>query len=125
MTATPIPRTLALTMYGNMNISKITELPANRTKIETRTISSNKTNKIIEELKSIIEKKENVFWICPLIEESEKLDLTAATKRFEKLKKYFGNYVGIIHGKMDIEEKKKLLINLIQKKLLFWFQQQS
>ncbi|PPR34655.1 MAG: ATP-dependent DNA helicase RecG [Alphaproteobacteria bacterium MarineAlpha6_Bin3] len=118
MTATPIPRTLALTMYGNMNISKITELPANRTKIETRTISSNKTNKIIEGLKSIIEKKENVFWICPLIEESEKLDLTAATKRFEKLKKYFGNYVGIIHGKMDIEEKKKIIDKFKSKKIL-------
>ena len=105
MTATPIPRTLALTMYGNMSISKITEMPANRKKIETITMPSGKISKIIKSLKDIVNKNLNAFWICPLIDESEKLDLTAATKRFEKLKKFFGNYVGIIHGKMSIEEK--------------------
>ena len=103
MTATPIPRTLALTMYGNMNISKINELPTNRKKIETITMPSNKISKINNSLKNIIKKKLNAFWICPLIEDSEKLNLTAATNRYEKLKKKFGNNVGIIHGKMEIE----------------------
>ena len=118
MTATPIPRTLALTMYGNMSISKITEMPSNRKKIETISISSNKISKVIKGLKKIIDKKLNAFWVCPLIDESEKLDLTAATNRFEKLKKFFGNYVGIIHGKMSIEEKKKIIDKFKSKKIL-------
>ena len=118
MTATPIPRTLALTMYGNMSISKITEMPSNRKKIETISISSNKISKVIKGLKKIIDKKLNAFWICPLIDESEKLDLTAATNRFEKLKKFFGNYVGIIHGKMSIEEKEKIIDKFKSKKIL-------
>ena len=118
MTATPIPRTLALTMYGNMNISKITEMPSNRKKIETIATSSNKVSKIIKGLDNIIDKKLNAFWICPLINESEKLDLTAATNRFEKLKKIFGNNVGIIHGKMDIEEKKEIIDKFKSKEIL-------
>ena len=118
MTATPIPRTLALTMYGNMNISKITEMPSNRKKIETIATSSNKVSKIIKGLDNIIDKKLNAFWVCPLIDESEKLDLTAATKRFEKLKKIFGNNVGIIHGKMDIEEKKEIIDKFKSKEIL-------
>ena len=118
MTATPIPRTLALTMYGNMSISKITEMPSNRKKIETITMSSDKVSKIIKSLKDIVDKKLNAFWICPLIDESEKLDLTAATNRFEKLKKVFGNYVGIIHGKMSIEEKKKIIDKFKSKEIL-------
>ena len=118
MTATPIPRTLALTMYGNMSISKITEMPANRKKIETITMPSGKISKIIKSLKDIVNKNLNAFWICPLIDESEKLDLTAATKRFEKLKKYFGNYVGIIHGKMSIEEKKETINKFKSKEIL-------
>ena len=118
MTATPIPRTLALTMYGNMNISKITEMPSNRKKIETIATSSNKVSKIIKGLDSIIDKKLNAFWVCPLIDESEKLDLTAATNRFEKLKKIFGNNVGIIHGKMDIEEKKEIIDKFKSKEIL-------
>ena len=118
MTATPIPRTLALTMYGNMSISKITEMPSNRKKIETISISSNKISKVIKGLKKIIDKKLNAFWVCPLIDESEKLDLTAATNRFEKLKKIFGNNVGIIHGKMDIEEKKEIIDKFKSKEIL-------
>ena len=115
MTATPIPRTLALTMYGNMNVSKITELPSNRKKINTVAVESKNISKIIKSLENIVNNQLNAFWICPLIDESEKLDLTAATKRFEKLKKYFSNKVGIIHGKMDIEEKKNV-INKFKKK---------
>ena len=118
MTATPIPRTLALTMYGNMNISKITEMPSNRKKIETIVTSSNNVSKIIKRLDNIIDKKLNAFWVCPLIDESEKLDLTAATNRFEKLKKIFGNNVGIIHGKMDIEEKKEIIDKFKSKEIL-------
>ena len=111
MTATPIPRTLALTMYGNMSISKITELPLNRKKIKTYSVPKKKIPQILNALKNIIENNYNAFWICPLIEESENLDLIAAEKRFKLLQKNFNKKVGIIHGKMDTEKKKKLLRN--------------
>ena len=115
MTATPIPRTLALTMYGNMSISKITELPRNRKKIKTISISKTKVSKIILELKNVIKNNSNAFWICPLIEESENLDLIAAEKRFSLLQKTFKEKVGIIHGKMDTA-KKDDVINKFKKK---------
>ena len=109
MTATPIPRTLALTMYGNMSISKITELPLNRKKIKTYSLPKKKIPQILNALKNIIENNYNAFWICPLIEESENLDLIAAEKRFKLLQKNFNKKVGIIHGKMDTEEKKEII----------------
>ena len=109
MTATPIPRTLALTMYGNMSISKITELPLNRKKIKTYSVPKKKIPQILNTLKNIIENNYNAFWICPLIEESESLDLIAAEKRFKLLQKNFRKKVGIIHGKMDTEEKKEII----------------
>ena len=118
MTATPIPRTLALTMYGNMNLSKINEMPANREKIKTVAIKSSEVSKIVKTLEINLKKKLNAFWICPLIEESEKTDLMAATKRFEKLKKKFGNKVGLIHGKMEIEEKKDIIEKFKSKEIL-------
>jgi len=109
MTATPIPRTLALTMYGNMSISKITELPLNRKKIKTYSLPKKKIPQILNALKNIIENNYNAFWICPLIEESENFDLIAAEKRFKLLQKNFNKKVGIIHGKMDTEEKKEII----------------
>ncbi len=118
MTATPIPRTLALTMYGNMNLSKINEMPSNRKKIETIAISSSETSKIYKTLNVNIKKNLNAFWICPLIDESEKNDLMAATKRFEKLKKKFDGKVGLIHGKMSIEEKEKIIKKFKSKEIL-------
>ena len=115
MTATPIPRTLALTMYGNMDISKITELPSNRKEIKTLSVSKKKISQIILDLKNIVENNYNIFWICPLIEESENLDLIAAEKRFKSLKKIYKEKVGIIHGRMDTK-KKKTIINKFRKK---------
>ena len=115
MTATPIPRTLALTMYGNMDISKITELPSNRKEIKTLSVSKKKISQIILGLKNIVENNYNIFWICPLIEESENLDLIAAEKRFKSLKKIYKEKVGIIHGRMDTK-KKKTIINKFRKK---------
>tara|TARA_B100000586_G_scaffold267780_1_gene243076 strand:- start:11 stop:1843 length:1833 start_codon:yes stop_codon:yes gene_type:complete len=117
MTATPIPRTLALTMYGNMSISKITESPKNRKKIETISVSKKEIPKIISRLKDIVENNYNAFWICPLIEESEKLNLIAAEKRFNLLKKIFGDKIGLIHGKMDIEKKKLIIEDFKKKKI--------
>ena len=108
MTATPIPRTLALTSYGDMDISILDEKPKNRQPIETKVISVEKVFDVIEKLNMKIktsEKRIQVYWVCPLVQESEKLDLMAAEKRFEELKEVFGDQVGMVHGKMKSAEK--------------------
>ncbi len=108
MTATPIPRTLALTSYGDMDISILDEKPKNRQPIETKVISVDKVFDVIEKLNMKIktsEKRIQVYWVCPLVQESEKLDLMAAEKRFEELKEVFGDQVGMVHGKMKSAEK--------------------
>lgn len=105
MTATPIPRTLVLTRFGDMDYSKIDELPKGRKPVDTRIIPLNKISKVVDALKRQISKDKRAYWVCPLIEESEKSDLAAAIERFETLKKVFGSKVGLIHGKMKEKEK--------------------
>ena len=105
MTATPIPRTLTLTAYGDMEVSRLMEKPAGRLPIDTRTISINRLADVIQGLKRALEKNKKIFWVCPLIEESEKLDLAAAEDRFDQLKSIFGERVGLVHGKMKAMEK--------------------
>ena len=108
MTATPIPRTLALTAYGDMDISVLDEKPANRKPIETRVLSLLKATELAERLAVKIQQSTErlqVYWVCPLVEESEKTDLMAAEKRFEMLQKIFKNRVGLVHGKMKGVEK--------------------
>jgi ATP-dependent DNA helicase RecG len=102
MTATPIPRTLALTCYGDMDVSRITEKPAGRKPIDTRLLPLEKLNELMEKLKS---QAAQVYWVCPLVEESEILDLSAAEDRFEYLKTHFGDDVGLVHGRMKPAEK--------------------
>ncbi len=108
MTATPIPRTLALTTYGDMDISLLDEKPKNRIPIETKVISSEKVQEVMEKLFQKIknsDEKIQVYWVCPLVQESEKMDLIAAEKRFESLKEIFQDRVGLVHGKMKGSEK--------------------
>ena len=108
MTATPIPRTLALTTYGDMDISLLDEKPKNRIPVETKVISSEKVQEVMEKLfQKIKNSKERlqVYWVCPLVQESEKSDLIAAEKRFESLKDIFHERVGLVHGKMKGSEK--------------------
>ncbi len=102
MTATPIPRTLALTCYGDMDVSRITEKPAGRKPIDTRLLPLEKLDELMEKLKS---QAAQVYWVCPLVEESEILDLSAAEDRFEYLKTHFGDDVGLVHGRMKPAEK--------------------
>ena len=112
MTATPIPRTLALTSYGDMDISILDEKPKNRQPIETKVISVDKVFDIIHKLDEKIKsspKKVQVYWVCPLVQESEKMDLMAAEKRFEELKEVFGDKVGMVHGKMKGAEKDEVM----------------
>ena len=105
MTATPIPRSLLLTAYGDMDYSKIGELPAGRKPTQTVVMNVNKIPDVISGLKRKLEQETRAYWVCPLVEESEKSDLAAATERYEMLKKEFGDVVGLVHGKMKETEK--------------------
>ena len=105
MTATPIPRSLLLTAYGDMDYSKIGELPKGRKPTKTVVMNVNKMPDIIAGLKRKIDAGTRAYWVCPLVEESEKTDLAAATERFEMLQRSFGDKVGLIHGKMKEAEK--------------------
>ncbi|OPB31739.1 ATP-dependent DNA helicase RecG [Bartonella sp. AR 15-3] len=105
MTATPIPRTLVLTSYGDMDVSQITDKPTGRQPIKTATISSERINELIERIATALQKKEKIYWICPLVEESTNLELTSIESRFASLQKRFGSCVGMIHGKMSTDEK--------------------
>jgi ATP-dependent DNA helicase RecG len=105
MTATPIPRTLVLTQYGDMEYSKIDQVPKGRKPVDTRIVPLSKTSEVVSALKRQIDLGRRAYWVCPLIEESEKSDLAAAEERFEMLQKVFGDQVGLIHGKMKESEK--------------------
>ncbi len=105
MTATPIPRTLVLTAFGDMDVSKITEKPMGRQPITTATLSLKRLHELIARIAIALEKGEKLYWICPLVEESTALDLTSIENRFAFLHERFGAHVGMIHGKMSTAEK--------------------
>ncbi|UQY80167.1 ATP-dependent DNA helicase RecG [Candidatus Hepatincola sp. Av] len=104
-TATPIPRTLALSMYGDINSFAITEKPKNRKEIITTILPFSRIEELLNSISNALLKQEKIFWVCPLIDESELLNLTAATDRFNTLAKHFPNQVLLIHGKMKAKEK--------------------
>lgn len=105
MTATPIPRTLVLTAYGDMEYSKIDQVPEGRKPVDTRVLPLTKINEVATALKRKIETGTQAYWVCPLVEESEKSDLAAAEERFLSLQKLFGDKVGLVHGKMKEKDK--------------------
>jgi len=109
MTATPIPRSLLLTAYGDMDYSKINELPKGRKPTTTSVMNVNKMPDVIAGLKRKLEQGTRAYWVCPLVEESEKSDLAAAKERYEYLQKEFGEQVGLIHGKMKESEKDAIM----------------
>jgi len=115
MSATPIPRTMMLTIYGDMDISKITEKPAQRKKIITLSKPEEKINEIMPLIKKQILNDNQVFWVCPLIDESQYLDYTSAKKKYEFLDKKFPNKVGLIHGALDKIEKEIILNKFLKK----------
>ncbi len=110
MTATPIPRTLALTAYGDMDVSKITEKPAGRLPIDTRVLPNSRNDELIGGLHRSLSRGSRAYWVCPLVEESEFIDSAAAEKRFEALAKEFPNQVGLIHGRMKGAEKDDVMM---------------
>ncbi len=109
MTATPIPRTLILTDYGDMDISIIHSKPKDRAKINTISVSIPRINEIIKAVSRAVKNNEQIFWVCPLVKDSEKLDLAAAETRQIYLNKIFPNNVALVHGKMDTKSKEKAL----------------
>ncbi len=116
MTATPIPRTLTMTMYGDMDLSIIKEKPKSRKPIKTYSKLESKIDDVLKFIEKEINSGNQIFWVCPLIEESKKLDHTSAVNKFEFLKKLFPNQVLLLHGKTEINEKEKILNNFQKNK---------
>ncbi len=114
MTATPIPRTLTLTVYGDMDVSRLDEKPPGRQPIDTRLVSRERMDEIVAAIHRKVADKERVYWVCPLVEESEKLDLAAAEERYFDLQKSFGDRVGLLHGRMKPVEKDAVMAAFAQ-----------
>ncbi|OBZ94142.1 ATP-dependent DNA helicase RecG [Pararhizobium polonicum] len=110
MTATPIPRTLVLAAFGDMDVSKLTEKPAGRKPIQTVTVSTERTGEIVARLRTALGEGKKAYWICPLVEESEASDLMSVDERFQSLEKQFGANVGLIHGRMNGAEKDAVML---------------
>jgi len=109
LTATPIPRTLVLTYFGDMDISELREKPAGRQKIDTRALPLERLGEVIDAVARALDDGRRVYWVCPLVEESESVDLAAAEDRYEALKKRFSDTVELIHGRMRGAEKDKAM----------------
>ena len=116
MSATPIPRTLTMTIYGDMDLSVIKEKPKSRKEVKTYTKLESKIDEILQFLKKEIKNGNQIFWVCPLIDESKKLDHSSAIKKYEFLNRKFPNQVGLLHGKTDINEKERILNKFLNQK---------
>ena len=113
MTATPIPRTLVLTHFGDMAVSILREKPANRQPIDTAILPMTQYDRVIARLQARIDEGAQVFWVCPLVEESDVLDVVAAEDRFAELKKIFGDKVALVHGRLSASEKQAAMDRFI------------
>lgn len=109
MTATPIPRTLTLSLFGDMDVSRLDEKPPGRKPIETVLISTDRLGDIAQGLKRKIAEGERIYWVCPLVEESEKMDLASAEDRHTLLQQIYGDRVGLVHGRMKPLEKDQVM----------------
>ena len=117
MSATPIPRTMMMSLYGDMDVSKINKKPATRKKILTLSKPENKINELYPYIKKQLKDLNQIFWVCPLIEESSFLDYTSAKKKFDILDKKFPGNVGLIHGALDKIEKENVLKKFLRKEI--------
>ena len=109
MSATPIPRTLELTAFGSMQVSRLLDKPKGRKPIKTIAKPINKLSEVIDSIERLINIGEKIYWVCPLIEESEKIDLAAAEDRYYQLNKIYKDKVALVHGKMKIEDREKVM----------------
>ena len=117
MSATPIPRTMMMSLYGDMDISKITEKPAKRKNIITLSKPEKKISELWPFIKKQLDNKNQIFWVCPLIEESSFLDYSSAKKKFDFISKKFPNNVGLIHGALDKDQKEQVLKKFLNKEI--------
>ena len=109
MTATPIPRTLLLAAYGDMDSSRLTEKPAGRQPVDTRAVPLSRLGDVVEGVKRALGEDARVYWVTPLVEESETSDLAAATERYDLLRALLGDVVGMVHGRLKGPEKDKVM----------------
>ena len=116
MSATPIPRTLTMTIYGDMDLSIIKEKPKNRLEIKTYSKLDKKIDDVISFIKKEIKNGNQIFWVCPLIKESKKLDHSSAIEKYEYLKKIFPSQVALLHGKTEIDAKELILNKFLNNK---------
>ncbi len=115
MTATPIPRTLTMTIFGDMDLSIIRSKPSSRKPIKTYSKLENKISDVLKFIQKEIDLGNQVFWVCPLIEESKKIDHVSAVNKFEFLKKIFPKNVRLLHGKTSIDQKEDILNGFLNK----------
>lgn len=114
MTATPIPRTLTLTVYGDLDVSRIDEKPPGRQPVETVALPHDRLSALVDRIDNALMSGDRAYWVCPLVSESETLDLTAAEERFKQLSEYFGTErVGLIHGQMKAAEKDAVMEDFV------------
>ena len=111
MTATPIPRTLVLTYFGDMDVSKLDEKPAHRQPIKTNALSLERLDELVGRIREAISKGEKVYWICPLVEENDELPITSVEERFTQLQSILGQNVGLVHGRMKPAEKDAAMLD--------------
>jgi ATP-dependent DNA helicase RecG len=118
LTATPIPRTLAMTLYGNLDYSVIDEMPRGRQEIDTIALPEDRRNEVLERITSKCKDGSQVYWVCPLIDESEVMECKAATNTYEELcLKLQDINIGLIHGRMKMQEKEKVMNDFRSKKI--------
>ncbi len=117
MSATPIPRTMIMTIFGDMDTSVIKNKPLERKDIKTYSKLESKIDEILRFVKKEIKNSNQIFWVCPLIEESKKVDHQSSVQRYEFLKKIFNKRVGLLHGLLDKEKKNKILSDFLNKKI--------
>jgi ATP-dependent DNA helicase RecG len=113
LSATPIPRTLVLTYFGDMDVSELREKPAGRQPIDTRVVSMSRLDDVFDAVGRALDGGKLVYWICPLVDESDKIDLTDAEQRFKSLQQRFGDKVGLVHGKMRAAEKDRAMAQFV------------
>jgi ATP-dependent DNA helicase RecG len=109
MTATPIPRTLVLTYFGDMDISELREKPAGRQPVDTRTVPLNRMTEVVDAVGRALAEHRRVYWVCPLVEATESTDLAAAEERFDRLRQSFGAVVDLLHGRMRGADKDRAM----------------
>ncbi len=117
MSATPIPRTMIMTVFGDMDVTLIRQKPKNRKPIKTYSKVDTKLKEIIDFSKNQIKEGNQIFWVCPLIEESKKVDHQSAVQRYNSIQKIFNDKAGLLHGSLDKDDKEKILNKFLNKKI--------